>query len=104
MQLKTETYTMLLQSDGGAICDAGLLLVQRRKSIKVYGFFKSVASIRSVQRTHGRLAAVSLHNVKHNHVLDENRHSFQYERHKQVHVDVVSCAVQLPVKKKKSRH
>lgn len=59
-------------------------------------FFKSVASVRSVQRTHGRLAA--LHNVKHNHVLDENCHGFQYEGHKQVHVDVVSCAVQLPVK------
>lgn len=32
------------------------------------------------------------------HILDENSYGFQYKRHKQMHVDVVSCAVQLPVK------
>lgn len=47
------------------------------------------------------MAIVCLPDVIQNHVLDENSHSFQYERHKQVHVDVVPCAVQLPVKEDK---
>lgn len=51
----------------------------------------------SVQRTHRWLAIVCLPDIIQNHILDENRHSFQYERQKQMHVDVVSRAVQLPV-------
>lgn len=49
-------------------------------------------------RTHRRLAIVHLPDIIQNHVLDENCHGFEYERHKQMHVDVVSRAVQLPVK------
>ena len=37
-----------------------------------------------------------------NHILDEYRRGFQYERHKQVHVDVVSRAVQLPAERASS--
>ena len=56
----------------------------------------------SIQATHRWLAMVCLPDAVQKHVLDENSHSFQYERHKQIHVDVVSCAVQLPVIEDKS--
>lgn len=54
-----------------------------------------------VQRTHRWLAIVCLPDLIQNHVLYENSHSFKYKRHKQMHVDVVSCAVQLSVKETK---
>lgn len=51
------------------------------------------------QRTHWCLAVVRLADVIQNHIFDENSHSFQYERHEQIHMDVVSCTVELPENK-----
>lgn len=47
--------------------------------------------------THSGLAFLHLPDLVQNHVLDENRHGFQDERHEQMDVDVVPGAVQLPV-------
>ena len=57
--------------------------------------------IKRLRRTHRRLAVFRLPHVVQNHVLDENRHSFQDESQKQMYVDVVSCAMQLSVKANK---
>lgn len=47
------------------------------------------------------MAFLRLPDLVQNHVLDENRHGFQDERHEQMDVDVVSGAVQLPVEAEK---
>lgn len=73
----------------------GLLIMQGRKSIKHSNKTDMLASVR---RTHRWLAIVRLADVIQNHILDENSHGFQYERHKQMHVDVVSRAVEFSVK------
>ncbi len=51
-----------------------------------------------MQATYWWLAIFCLPDVIQNHVLDENCHRFQYKSHKQMHVDVVSRAVQLPAR------
>ena len=46
-------------------------------------------------------AVVHLPDLIENHILDENSNGLQDEWHKQMHVDVVPCAVKLPGKKRK---